>query len=146
MYLKQNKKHWIINLIISLTLLTGCHVMLIGAYDQVTDESIQKIQSEVSSLIVTIENNIAADDEDSNKLLTGMVGAAKESLGSNWPGIKDVATTSFKSLAQHLADIEQMKLNGTITPQKAALLIGMQKDAVKIAIATEEGLGLLAAE
>jgi len=81
-----------------------------------------------------------------NVLLSDMLGAAKESLGSNWPGIKDVATTSFKSLAQHFADIEQMKLNGTITPQKAALLIGMQKDAVKIAIATEEGLGLLAAE
>jgi hypothetical protein len=83
---------------------------------------------------------------DINLLLTKLVGAAKESLGSNWPGIKDVATTSFKSLAQHLADIEQMRLKGTITPEKASLLIGMQKDAVKIAIATEEGLGLLAAE
>lgn len=67
MYLKQSKKHWIINLLIPLIMLAGCHVMLIGAYDQVTDESIQKIQSEVSSLIVTIENNISAGDEDSNK-------------------------------------------------------------------------------
>ena len=83
---------------------------------------------------------------DLNSLLKDMLSAAKDSLGSHWEGIKDVATISFKGLAQHLVDIEKMRLNGTITPEKAALLIGMQKDAVKIAIATEEGLGLLAAE
>ena len=66
MYLKKIQRHWIITLIIPVVL-AGCRVMLIGAYDQVTDESIQKIQSEVSSLIVTIEKNITANDEAANK-------------------------------------------------------------------------------
>lgn len=81
-----------------------------------------------------------------NSLLEDMVTAARESLGEHWQGIKDVATSSFKSLAQHLVDIENMKAKGTITEEKACLLIGMQKDAIKIAIATEKGLSLLAAE
>jgi len=32
--------------------------MLIGAYDQVTDESSQKVQNEISTLLVGIEKNI----------------------------------------------------------------------------------------
>lgn len=81
-----------------------------------------------------------------NSLLNDMVNAAKESLGKNWEGIKDVAVTSFKSLAMHLVEIEKMRVEGTITEEKACLLIGMQKDAIKIAIATEKGLSLIAAE
>lgn len=79
-------------------------------------------------------------------LLNNMVSAAKDSLGDHWDGIKDVAITSFKSLSQHLVDIERMWLEGTITQEKACLLVGMQKDAIKIAIATEKGLSLIAAE
>ena len=81
-----------------------------------------------------------------NSLLNDMVGAAKESLAGNWEGIKDVAITSFKSLAMHLVEIEKMRVEGTVTQEKACLLIGMQKDAIKIAIATEKGLSLIAAE
>jgi hypothetical protein len=81
-----------------------------------------------------------------NSLLTSMTGAAAQSLKGNWPGIKDAATSSLKILAQNLVDIETMKLAGTITQEKAALLIDMQKNTVKMVIATEEGLGLLAAE
>lgn len=81
-----------------------------------------------------------------NSLLEQMVDAAKESLGKNWEGIKDVAITSFKSLTLHLIEIEKMRASGTITEEKACLLTGMQKDAIKIAIATEKGLSLLAAE
>lgn len=83
---------------------------------------------------------------DFNSLFTDMVNAAKESLGEHWEGIKDVATTSFKSLAMHFVEIEKMRVEGTISQEKACLLVGMQKDAVKIAIATEKGLSLLAAE
>ena len=81
-----------------------------------------------------------------NSLLDNMVGAAKESLGEHWEGIKDVAITSFKSLALHLVEIEKMRINGTISEEKACLLTGMQKDSIKIAIATEKGLSLIAAE
>lgn len=40
----------------------SCNVTLIGAYDQVTDLSIQKIQNDVSILIVKLERNV----EDNN--------------------------------------------------------------------------------
>ncbi|MEI9934762.1 MAG: hypothetical protein WDM71_07915 [Ferruginibacter sp.] len=58
---------------------------------------------------------------DINSLLNQMVTAAKNSLGSNWPGIKDVATTSLQNIAQNLVDIEQMKINGTITQEKGRI-------------------------
>ena len=41
--------------------------MLIGAYDEVADQAIQKIQNDVSSLIVKIEKNARAGDNASNK-------------------------------------------------------------------------------
>jgi hypothetical protein len=81
-----------------------------------------------------------------NSLVDSMVNEAKASLGEHWADIKDVAVTSFKSLALHLTEIEKMKLNGTISDEKACFLIGMQKDSIKIAIATEKGLSLIAAE
>ncbi len=83
---------------------------------------------------------------DTNKLLNEMTDAAKNSLGRNWPGIKDLAVTSFQNIAQNIVAVEQMKINGTITQEKAAFLISMQKNAAQMIIATEVGLGLLAAE
>ncbi len=41
--------------------------MFIGAYDQVTDESIQKIQNDVFTLIVKLERNIDDNDATANK-------------------------------------------------------------------------------
>ncbi|MBV9961306.1 MAG: hypothetical protein JO072_03595 [Parafilimonas sp.] len=83
---------------------------------------------------------------DINSILTDMLNAAKTSLGDSWKDVKDVATASFKNLAQTLAEIEQMRLAGTITSEKAILMLDMQKQAVIIAIATEEALGLVAAQ
>ena len=48
-------------------ILASCKVMLIGAYDQVTDENIQKIQVEVLTLLVRIERNLDANDSAANK-------------------------------------------------------------------------------
>ncbi len=55
MYLQLTKqKQWLLTLIIPL-LLAGCHVVLIGAYDQNVDESIQKISTNISTLIVKVK-------------------------------------------------------------------------------------------
>jgi len=59
-------KSWIISLAFICTIVS-CRVMLIGAYDQVTDESIQQIQTEVSTLLVKIEKNITNNTPDGNK-------------------------------------------------------------------------------
>ena len=66
MKLKYPIKYWILNLILIFAI-AGCRVMLIGAYDQVTDEGIQQIQTEVSTLLVKIEKNINNNTPDENK-------------------------------------------------------------------------------
>ncbi len=83
-----------------------------------------------------------------NELLTDMTNAAKTSLAGKWPAISDVATSSFKSLAQNLVDIEKMSLppSPSISKAQAKLLINMQKNTIKMVLLSEEGLGLLAAE
>lgn len=60
------KKNWLITLIIPL-LLASCHVVLIGAYDQNVDESIQKISTNLSTLIVKVEKNIDDNKPEDNK-------------------------------------------------------------------------------
>jgi len=67
MYLQLTKpKRWLFIFFIPL-LLVSCHVMLIGAYDETVDESIQKISTDVSTMIVKIEKNIDDNKPDDNK-------------------------------------------------------------------------------
>lgn len=81
-----------------------------------------------------------------NSLLKNMIEAAKDSLGENWPAISTLATSSLKTLAHNLVDIEEMRIEGTITPEQANLLFDMQKNALRTVLLSEKGLGLLAAE
>lgn len=60
------RKHWLLSLFMPL-MFAGCHVMLIGAYDQNVDESIQKISTDISTLIVTVEKNIDDGKTTDNK-------------------------------------------------------------------------------
>lgn len=53
--------------------------MLIGAYDPITDQSIQKIQNDVSSLIIKIEKNLNNGDAEANKY---------ENFKTNYDGIE----------------------------------------------------------
>jgi hypothetical protein len=57
---------WLIALTIPI-LFVSCHVVLIGAYDQNVDESIQKISTEISTMIVKIEKNIDDNRTIDNK-------------------------------------------------------------------------------
>lgn len=67
MYLQLKKsRYWLIALITSV-LFTACRVVLIGAYDQNVDQSIQTISTEVSTLLVKIEKNIDDNQPDENK-------------------------------------------------------------------------------
>ena len=67
MYLQLTKsKHWLFIFFVPL-LLVSCHVMLIGAYDETVDESIQKISTDVSTMIVKIEKNIDDNKPADNK-------------------------------------------------------------------------------
>ena len=96
MKLKYLYKYWIINLILIISI-TGCRVMFIGAYDQVTDESIQHIQTEVSTLLVKIEKNITNNTPDENKY---------ENLKSNYDKIEG----EIKSLAIRANSLPKYKI------------------------------------
>lgn len=59
---KQNKL-----LLVAAIFFASCKVMLVGAYDQVTDQGIQKMQGEISTLLVKLDRNLlsgaVADNE-----------------------------------------------------------------------------------
>jgi hypothetical protein len=58
MYLKAYKsQHWLLTLLIPI-IFASCHVMLVGAYNEKVDESIQKLSNDVSLVLVTLESNI----------------------------------------------------------------------------------------
>lgn len=79
-------------------------------------------------------------------MVTTMITAARGSLNNSWPQISALATTSIQTLAQNIIDVELMTVAGTITNNQAILKVNIQKDAFKILLLTEEGLGLLAVE
>jgi len=83
---------------------------------------------------------------DFTALLNQMLDTAKNSLASKWPAVKNLATSSRKTLAHSLIDIEKMKLEGTITDEQARLLLDMHKNTAKIVLLSEEIVGIVAAE
>ncbi len=83
---------------------------------------------------------------DVSDLLGKMVDATKTSLGSNWPAISSLATTSLETLAQNMANIENKIVDETLTLDQAKIVIDMQINAAKTVLLTEGGLALLAAE
>lgn len=83
---------------------------------------------------------------DFSELLKEMLDSAKNVLADKWPAVKDLATSSFKTLAQSLVDIEQMRLDGTISEEQARLLLDLHKNTVKITLLSEEIIGIVAAE
>ena len=83
---------------------------------------------------------------DFSALLKQMLDAAKNTLANKWPVVKDLATSSFKTLAHSLIDIEEMKIDGTITEEQARLLLDMHKNTAKIVLLSVEVVGIVAAE
>jgi hypothetical protein len=57
----------LILLLIPFWLATACHVVLIGAYDQVTDESIQRIQTHTMTVLVRLERNFDNHHAEENR-------------------------------------------------------------------------------
>jgi hypothetical protein len=57
---------WLILFILAGSALASCKVTMVGAYDQVTDQNIQKIQNDVSILLVGVEKNIQSNQPKAN--------------------------------------------------------------------------------
>jgi hypothetical protein len=75
-----------------------------------------------------------------------MVAAARTTLEENWPTVSDIASSSFKTLAQALVDIEQMKNEGSISDEQAKLLLNMHKNTAKIVLLSVKVIDLVKAE
>ena len=83
---------------------------------------------------------------DFNSMLSQMIGAAKISLADKWPTVESLATSSLKSIAQNIIDIEVMTEENVITKEQSVLKIMLQQNAFRTMLLTQEGLGLLAAQ
>lgn len=83
---------------------------------------------------------------DVDELLQQMLGAAKEVLAADWSDIKEHAETELKGIAEGIALIERLRLQGKITQKQAKSLIKMKKNTAQIVLLTLEGLGVIAVE
>ena len=83
---------------------------------------------------------------DFYSMLSQMVDAAKTSLDKKWPTVEALATSSLKSIAQNIIDIEIMTAENIITQEQSVLKIKLQQNAFRTMLLTQEGIGLLAAE
>lgn len=83
---------------------------------------------------------------DVDGLLRSMAAAAKEVFGEDWPEIRELAETELKGIAEGIALIERLRLEGKISQKQAKLLIRMKKNTAQIVLLTIEGLGIIAVE
>jgi hypothetical protein len=81
-----------------------------------------------------------------NELVTRMATAASGVLKEKWPGIESYARTEFAKLGQTVQLIVEERAKNQITQDEAALLLDMQRNAMRTVLLTSEGLGALAVE
>jgi hypothetical protein len=86
---------------------------------------------------------MAIDVED---LGTKMFDAAFGVVKAKAPSIKTYVETETTKLAHTLATIESERALGQISEEEAAILVDMQKSAMRSVLLTAEGLGLLMVE
>ena len=80
------------------------------------------------------------------QILEDMLSAARTTLGDNWPAVSGIASSSFKTLAQTLVDIEEMRKAGEISEEQARLLLNMHQNTLKIVLLSVHLIDLIKAE
>lgn len=85
-------------------------------------------------------------DIDFNKLITDMLGAAKNVLTDYWEETSPYAKNEFKAFANNVALIAALKLEGKINEEQARLYMELQKSSMRTVLLTIKGLGILAVE
>ena len=83
---------------------------------------------------------------DVGELLEQMLDAAKEVLEADWPEIKEHAETELKGIAEGIALVKRLRLQGKISQKQAKSLIKMKRNTAQIVLLTLEGLGIIAVE
>jgi hypothetical protein len=75
-----------------------------------------------------------------------MLGAAKGVVADKWPTTQKYLESETKMFAQRLASIEQMKLAGVISENRAKLHVEFQKEAWETVLLAVEGMTQLLVE
>jgi hypothetical protein len=83
---------------------------------------------------------------DVEKLVQLMSGAAVGVLRKEWPAVRSYAETEFRKLGETVKLIAEQAAAGEISEEEAALLLDMQRNAMRSVLLTVEGIGILAAE
>lgn len=83
---------------------------------------------------------------DLEDLLGRMIQAAADSLGDDWPRVRNTAETELRGLAEQAMDIEAAHAAGEIDQETAELYRELLKNRRETLEALFTGLGKLAAE
>ena len=83
---------------------------------------------------------------DLENLGSEMLNAAKGVLTKQGPGLIQYAEPELKKILENIAKIEAMQLTGSITEQKAKLLLQMQVNSSKSVLLAVEGMSKLLVE
>jgi soluble cytochrome b562 len=83
---------------------------------------------------------------DVQKILPGMISAARGVFDKKWPAVKDFAEAELEKLAKTLAQIEKLRLGGQISEAEASVLLEMQKNTARAVMLALEGMSLLLVE
>lgn len=81
-----------------------------------------------------------------DELVQSMLVAAKGVFDSDWPLVKEHAETELKGIAEGIALIERLRVQGKISQKQSKLLIKMKKNTAKIVLLTLKGLGIVTVE
>lgn len=79
-------------------------------------------------------------------LVRDMLAAAQEVLEAEWPEIREYAEVEFKGIAESIALVQRLRLQGRITQKQARALIKMKRNTAAIQLLTLKGLSLVATE
>ncbi|WP_447797759.1 hypothetical protein [Pseudomonas moraviensis] len=80
------------------------------------------------------------------KILPGMISAAKVEFDKKWPLVKDYAEVEMTKLSLTLALIEKLALTNKIDEGEASVMLEMQKNTARTFMLTMEGMSLILVE
>lgn len=83
---------------------------------------------------------------DVQALTQAMLDGARAAVSDRWPKLRALAEVELHKLAQTLIDVQQLLRSGEIDEKRACLLVRLQQNTARSALATVRGLGLRAAE
>lgn len=80
------------------------------------------------------------------ELAASMTAAATDSLGSDWPKVRDYARPELARLARSLLDIGRLAAEEKISLEEARSLVEIHKNTTRMVMLTVKGIGILAVE